>query len=39
MRERGELVRRGTVGAEGDVEFWDEAGGDGEEGGGIGMNV
>lgn len=30
MREKGELVRRGRVGVEGDVEFWDDGGeGDG----------
>ena len=24
MREKGELVKRGTLGADGDVEFWDD---------------
>ena len=24
LREKGELVKRGRVGPEGDVEFWDE---------------
>lgn len=37
MREKGELVRRGRLGAgeEGDVEFWDE-GEEGTEGRGLG---
>ena len=26
MREKGELVKRGRVGLEGDVEFWNEDG-------------
>lgn len=31
MREKGEYIQKGSLGADGDVEFYDESTGDGEQ--------